>query len=116
MLWAWKRRARPGAWSTLTLTSFTRPANVRARFSRTGLTIRHGPHHGAHRSTMTGSFDRSATSAKSPSPASTTQGNASWQLAQRGVPVAAAGTRFFVPQWGPGTITLNENAAGRPRL
>jgi hypothetical protein len=54
---------------------------------------------------MTGTFDRSATSAKSASVASATHGSGSWHSAHRGMPDAAAGTRFFLPQLGQGTIT-----------
>jgi hypothetical protein len=43
-----------GELSTLTFTSFTRPASSAATCTSAGLTMRHGPHHGAHRSTMTG--------------------------------------------------------------
>src|SRR5260370_1701368 len=62
--------------------------------------MRHGPHHGAQRSISAGTDARSATSAKSSSPASTIHGSGLWQLPQRGVPVAAAGTRFRRPQFG----------------
>jgi hypothetical protein len=51
-------------------------------------------------STTTGTEAASATSAKLPSPASTIQGSGWWQLPQRGIPSAAAGTRFFRPQCG----------------
>src|SRR5258708_8443224 len=68
-----------------------------------GLTMRHGPHHGAQRSISAGTDARSATSAKSSSLASTIHGSGLWQLPQRGVPVAAAGTPFPRPQFGQGT-------------
>ena len=64
MAWAANRREICGEVSTLTLTSFTRPARSRASCSSAGLTARHGPHHGAHRSTMTGIVAASATSPK----------------------------------------------------
>ena len=90
--WIW------GALSTLTLTSLTRPASVAATSSRAGLTMRHGPHHGAHRSTTTGRDAASATSANVSSPASAIQGSGWWQFPQRGMPAAAAGTRLRRPQ------------------
>ena len=40
--------------STLTLTSTTLPSVSSTTFSRIGPSVRHGPHHGAHRSTTTG--------------------------------------------------------------
>src|SRR5262249_42419746 len=66
--------------------------------SSTGLTMRQGPHQGAHKSTMTGILAASATSAKVVSSASAIHGSGSWHLPQRGVPAAAAGTRFICPQ------------------
>ena len=60
--------------------------------------MRHGPHHGAHRSTTTGMDAASATSANVSSPASAIQGSGWWQLPQRGIPAAAAGTRLRRPQ------------------
>src|SRR5215204_6977475 len=89
--WASNRRLKFGDSSTLTLTSFSRPAISAASCSRTGLTRRQGPHQGAHRSTSTGSFDPSATAAKSASEASATQGIGEWHLPQRGVPLATLG-------------------------
>lgn len=85
-----------GEASTFTFTSLHRPASSVASCSRIGLTVRHGPHHGAHRSTITGSEVRSATSANVASSASATQGNGDLQRPQRGVPVEAAGTRLRV--------------------
>src|SRR6478672_8579905 len=53
----------PGFSSTLTLTSTTLPSVLSVTFSRIGPIVRHGPHHGAHRSTITGVFiERSRTS------------------------------------------------------
>src|SRR5580700_6138852 len=89
-----------GESSTLTFTSLRRPAMSVATCASAGLTMRHGPHQGAHRSTTTGTDARSATSAKVSSPASTIQGSGLWQLPQRGTPEAAAGTRFLRPQFG----------------
>ena len=74
-----KRCCSFGASSTLTLTSFSRPAISVASCSSAGLTMRHGPHHGAQRSISAGTDACSATSAKSSSPASTIQGSGWWQ-------------------------------------
>ena len=87
--------------STFTLTSFTRPARSRASCSTAGLTMRQGPHQGACRSTMAGSLAASATSAKEVSSASAIHGSGRCHLPQRGVPAAAAGTRFAWPQCPP---------------
>ena len=46
--------ANSPASSTLTLTNFTLPSYSPARSSTTGLTILHGPHHSAQKSTNTG--------------------------------------------------------------
>src|SRR3984885_6135088 len=89
-----------GASSTLTLTSLIFPAISVATFSKAGLTIRQGPHHGAHRSTTTGTDAASAISAKVSSPASAIHGSGLWQLPHCGCPDAAAGTRFLRPQFG----------------
>ena len=62
--------------------------------------MRHGPHQGAHMSTTTGSDAASAISANVSSSASAIQGSGWWQLPQRGIPSAAAGTRFRRPQFG----------------
>ena len=86
--------------STLTFTSLTLPACDLASCSNAGLTIRHGPHHGAHRSTSTGSAAHSTTVAKLASSASAIHGSGEWHWPQRGTPLAAAGTRFFRPQTG----------------
>jgi hypothetical protein len=45
--------------STFSLPTCTRPANSRASCSTTGAIAWQGPHHGAHRSTSTGSGERS---------------------------------------------------------
>jgi hypothetical protein len=52
-----KRPPRSGSASVLTLTTKYRPAFDRATFSNSGATMRQGPHHGAQKSTMTGSGD-----------------------------------------------------------
>ena len=52
-----------GLSSELTLTSLTRPPNASVTLSRVGPSARHGPHHGAQKSTTTGIvFEASMTS------------------------------------------------------
>src|SRR5690606_5342907 len=46
--------ASSGFSSEFTFTTFTRPAKSRATFSMIGVNMRHGPHHGAQKSTTTG--------------------------------------------------------------
>jgi hypothetical protein len=99
-----KRWDSTGAASTSTLTNFSCPACSWASCSSAGLTIRHGPHQLAHRSTRTGIDEFSAISANVSSRASTIHGSHWWHCAQRGLPAAAAGTRFFRPQWGQVTM------------
>jgi hypothetical protein len=98
MAWTPNRCETCGDVSTFTLTSLTWPAKSRASCSSAGLTIRQGPHQGAHKSTTTGILAASATSPKVASSASAIHGSASWHLPQRGVPAAAAGTRLVWPQ------------------
>ena len=69
-----KRWEIRGEVSTFTLNSLTLPARSRAS-SSAGLTIRQGPHQGAHRSTTTGILAASATSAKVASSALVIQGS-----------------------------------------
>ena len=104
MLFAWKRAATLGDSSTLTLTALSCPASSRTTRSTAGPTIRHGPHHGAHRSTRTGTRAASATSAKSASPADTNHGSGALHWPQRGTPTAAGGTRLRFPQ--PRQLTM----------
>src|SRR5205085_851512 len=60
----WKACDTPGFSSTLTFTSSTWPPVASMTFSMIGPRVRHGPHHGAHRSITTGTVsDRSSTSA-----------------------------------------------------
>ena len=93
-----KRRAIPVASSTFTFTSFNCPARSSASFSRAGLMTRHGPHHGAHRSTRTRTLELSTTWANRPSSASVSHGSGALHWPQRGTPLAMSGTRFFRPQ------------------
>ncbi len=52
-----------GFWSVSTFTSTTLPPVASTTFSMMGPSVRQGPHHGAHRSTMTGTVcERSMTS------------------------------------------------------
>src|SRR5215217_5694698 len=99
-----RRSATRGASSTLTLTTFRRPASSCAACSTPGATTRQGPHHGAHRSTSTGRLAAVTTCSKSPSPAEVSQGRAVWQAAHRATPLAAAGRRLRLPQLGHVTI------------
>jgi hypothetical protein len=55
-----------------------------------GLTMRQGPHQGAHRSTMTGILATSAMPPKVVSSAPVIHGSGRWHLPQQGVPAAAA--------------------------
>src|SRR6478752_3493076 len=108
--WPWSRMIRVGIdrtsncrltcglSSALTLTSLSLPASSPASFSRAGLTIRQGPHHGAHTSTSTGRLASSTTAWNSSSFASTTHGSGVLHFPQRGIPLATAGTRFLAPQ------------------
>jgi hypothetical protein len=75
MAWAPNRCEICGEVSTFTLTSLTWPARSRASCSSAGLTMRHGPHQGAHKSTMTGILAASATSPKVVSSASAIHGS-----------------------------------------
>ena len=103
MLIASKREASWGFSSTLTLTTLRAPARSAASWARTGSTIRQGPHHGAQKSTRTGTL-ASVSAAKLPSSAGTTQGRGALHLAQRGVPRATGPIRFFAPHEGQARI------------
>ena len=98
--WIPNRCWRPGALSTLTLTSLSLPGASAASCSSAGLTVRHGPHHGAQKSTSTGTDAPCTRSAKFASPASTTHGSAAWQLPHFVVPAASPRTRLRRPQLG----------------
>jgi hypothetical protein len=63
MLRTLKRVAVAGFSSTLSFATCTRPAISAAISSSTGAIIWHGPHHGAHRSSITGSGERSTSAA-----------------------------------------------------
>jgi hypothetical protein len=61
--------------------------------------MRHGPHHGAQKSTSTGA-DEVISSSKDACVASTIHGSSVWHTLHRGTPDAVGRTRFFVPQLG----------------
>ncbi len=89
-----------GAWSTLTFTIRSAPARSRLSWSSAGPTRRHGPHHGAQRSTTTGRVDRSMSRSKSDAVASVSHGRSVLQPAHRGLPRVTIGTRLVRPQAG----------------
>ena len=76
MAWTPNRCETCGEVSTFTLTSLSLPARSRASCSSAGLTMRQGPHQGAHKSTTTGILAASATSPKVASSASAIHGSA----------------------------------------
>src|SRR5262245_37108974 len=57
MLWTWNAAETCGFSSTLILTSSTAPLVASTASSRMGPRVRHGPHHGAQRSTTTGTCE-----------------------------------------------------------
>ena len=65
------RAATSGVSSTLVFTNLMRPPYCSARASTSGDTMRHGPHHGAQKSTTTGSEAASTSSAKAVSVSAT---------------------------------------------
>src|SRR3981081_2522692 len=95
-----KRCERFGALSVLTLTSLTLPGMSLAICSTTGETTRHGPHQGAQKSTSTGSVLCCTTVENAASPLSVSHGNVAPHEPQCGTPLAAARTRFILPQLG----------------
>lgn len=70
-----------------------------------GATMRHGAHHGAHRSISTSWLVFSAAS-RSASVAFTSHGSGWWQEAHCGRPAEATGRRFLVPQDGQAVTAL----------
>ena len=97
-----------GLSSTLIFTTLSEPAYLAANFSNTGATIRHGPHHGAHRSINTNLLVSNA-AARDVSVASAIQGSDFLQLPQVGVPELITGTRFLVPQDGQAVTRDSED-------
>jgi hypothetical protein len=71
--------------------------------------MRHGAHHGAQKSTKTGTEATISVSKLSAS-ASTTHGSAAWQTLQRGTPVGWERMRLRVPQFGQ--VTMGASATG----
>src|SRR4051812_4382811 len=108
-----------GAESTSSLTTFRSPASARPRRSTIGLTIRHGPHHAAQKSTSTG-IAASIAASKLLESAFTIHGSTVWQTLQRGTPDAATGTRLRVRQLVQAMIATSAipspSAAGRALL
>src|SRR6188472_3824208 len=92
-----------GASSTLSLTTLTWPALDCARRSIAGETMRHGPHHGAQKSTTTGT-DAFVSVANDSRSASTSQGSFVPHAAHWGTPSAVGRTRLRLPQLGQVTI------------
>ena len=64
MLMTSNRRARSGAWSTSTLATRSTPSCSLAISSRIGVSILHGPHHSAQKSTSIGSVEELISSSK----------------------------------------------------
>ena len=91
--------AVPGESSTLTFTTFSRPAYSVESYSRTGATMRQGPHQGAHKSRIT-NWDASSAPAIVESSAGTNHGMSALHFAHLGLPLDATGVRFLVPQDG----------------
>src|SRR4051795_5832401 len=102
-----------GASSVLSFTTFRRPAMLRATRSTIGETIRHGPHHGAQKSTRTGTAAWIAAANVSRAGAAI-HGSGLWQFPHRGTPSAATGTRLRFPQCSQVTIAARAVAIGRP--
>src|SRR5919108_769360 len=88
-----KRAPSAGSSSTLTLTTFRRPAWRSKRLSSPGAIIRHGPHHGAHRSTTTGT-EALASASNEVVSAATSHGSITLHFAHRGTPRGTAPTRL----------------------
>src|SRR5688572_28585033 len=59
-----KRPARSCSSSVFTLTTTSRPASLEATRAISGATARHGPHHGAQKSTSTGTGDAFTSASK----------------------------------------------------
>jgi hypothetical protein len=103
MLIALHRSASPGFSSTLTCTSFRCPAWAAASLSRSGVIVRQGAHHGAQKSTMTGT-SACVSASKDASSAVVIQGSRCVHRAHRGTPSALARRRFLAPQLGQRTV------------
>ena len=102
---AWNAWASRGLASTSTLASTHAPPASLASFSSTGLSCLHGPHHSAHRSTITGVVrDRSATSLLKVSSVTSITNADAGPLACAPSPASAAvgGPRRLLPALGGG--------------
>jgi Glutamine amidotransferases class-II len=90
------RVASPGFASTSTLTTLRCPACFWASCSRTGETIRQGPHQAAQKSTTTGTEVRVSAANVSPS-ASTSHASSDLHFGQRGTPWLIGPARLRAP-------------------
>src|SRR3954471_11578930 len=95
------------------LTTFSSPAWSRARRSTAGETMRHGAHHGAQKSTKTGT-DATISESKLPASASTIHGSGVWQTLQRGTPSGWERIRLRVAQLVHVTIVAAINGPPAP--
>src|SRR6187431_1503729 len=96
-----KRLPRLGNASVLTLATIQRPAFAAATRAISGATARHGPHHGAQKSTITGRWE-SRMSASNDVSDGTSTGSASDGIAWPQWPHFASrpnGTLFRFPQF-----------------
>src|SRR4051812_12949269 len=93
--------ARSGCCSVFTLSTIAFPATSLANASTSGAVMRHGPHHGAQKSTRTGTFAPLVISEKASAPASIgVFPGGSGDLQEPHLPASArcfAGTRFSFP-------------------
>src|SRR2546428_1693803 len=122
MLRTLKRVAVAGFSSTLSFANRTRPAICAASSSRTGATMRHGPHHGAHISSTTGSGERS-TSAENVASVTVTgpcgTGSGALHRPHTGCSpraIFSCGTRLVAPQAGQRIKSVSAMRRPRTRL
>jgi hypothetical protein len=103
-----KRDAVRGASSVLSFASLIAGSNALAACSNAGAIMRHGPHHGAQKSTTIGRSDRAMWASKLSSSSETglPVNSGSLQRPQRACsPRRSSSTRFTVTQWGHTTCT-----------
>ncbi len=95
-----KRSPSSGTASVLTLITSARPAMLRAAVSSSGAIIRHGPHHGAQKSTTTGTgacWTMVSNAAASAASTGSAGGDSdAWQFPQRIARSSVANRRRFV--------------------
>src|SRR5262245_45874684 len=92
-------------WSMLILTSFTAPLAAFTTFSMMGCSCLHGPHHGAQKSTITGTVREAS---------STSLANLVWSLSlMRSAGAASGAAPFSIGSLGPrtGGICVDRNVA-----